>query len=70
MIKFVFLLILIVLFFGLFAVMAVFGMIRSFFGLGKKNEQQQNNTENTSDKKPRIFDKSEGEYVDYEEIKD
>jgi hypothetical protein len=75
MFKLFFLLILIVLFFGLFAIMAVFGIIRSFFGFGKRKdqtykEQQQNYGSNSSDKKPKIFDKSEGEYVDYEEIKD
>lgn len=75
MIKFLFLLVLIVLFFGLFAIMAVFGMIRSFFGFGKKKDQttdnkQTYNDRNSTDKKPKIFDKTEGEYVDYEEIKD
>ncbi|HRZ96305.1 MAG TPA: DUF4834 family protein [Paludibacter sp.] len=73
--KFILLLVLIILFFGLFAIMAVFGLIRSFLGLGKKknqtyNEQQPNGGSGSADKKPKIFEKSEGEYVDYEEIKD
>lgn len=75
MIKILLLLVLIVLFFGLFAIMAVFGIIRSFFGLGRKkeqniNNQQQNGSSNSAGNKTKIFDKSEGEYVDYEEVKD
>ena len=73
MIRFIFVFILIILFFGILAVMAVFGIIRSFLGFGKKKNQnidEQQNGTNSSDKKSKMFDKNEGEYVDYEDIKD
>lgn len=50
----------------------VFGFIRSIFGFGKRNNQNQNSqTQNFEQptNKSKIFDKAEGEYVDYEDIK-
>lgn len=53
--------------------MSVFGFIRSLFSFGKKNrtpgDTQPHDFEQPNDKS-KIFDKSEGEYVDFEEIKE
>jgi len=65
----------IILFVGLFIIISVLGIIRSFlssiFGFGKR----QNNTQNSQSQdiqqpatKSKIFDKKEGEYVDFEEM--
>ncbi|MDO9153209.1 MAG: DUF4834 family protein [Paludibacter sp.] len=73
--RFLFSFLLILLFFGLFAVFAIFGIIRSFFGIGKKSNAEQNGhqqdfNKNQTGNKTKIFDKSDGEYVDYEDVKD
>ena len=51
---------------------SIFGFIRSIFSFGKRNAQSQN-TQSQDFQQPtsksKIFDKSEGEYVDYEEVK-
>jgi len=50
-----------------------FGFLRSLFGFGRrKNTQQQTDTfsDNNSIDKQKIFDKNEGEYVDFEEVKE
>ncbi len=63
---------LIILVIGLFFVAIVFGFLRSIFRFGGRKQQQPNpnnyepSTKNSKSKK--IFEKNEGEYVDYEEI--
>lgn len=58
---------------GVFAFMiiaTVFGFILSIFGFGKRSNRQQNSENQTyeSSGKEKIFKKTEGEYVDFEEI--
>ncbi|MDD4967914.1 MAG: DUF4834 family protein [Paludibacter sp.] len=71
--SFIFAILLFVLFFGLFIILSVFGFIRSLFSFGKRNnpsqDSQPGNFEQPSGKS-KIFDKKEGEYVDFEEIKE
>jgi hypothetical protein len=53
--------------------MSVLGFIRSIFKFGKNNRSTQNTQSQDfeqSNAKSKIFDKKEGEYVDFEEIKD
>jgi len=72
MLSFIFFVIVFILFVGLFIIMAVFGFVRKILGLGKKPTKT-NNDENANyghpAPRPKIFDKKEGEYVDFEEIK-
>lgn len=62
-----------VLFIGLFIILAVLGFIRSIFSFGR-NKNTKTNQDNTTYQKPtaksKIFDQKEGEYVDFEEIKE
>lgn len=70
---FIFLILLIALFIFLFLLMSVFGFIRSLFGFGRKTKQQQDNHQSfdqQANNKEKIFKKTEGEYVDYEEVKE
>lgn len=76
---FFFIIILIILIFGLSIISSIF---RVFFGLGKKgskssnrnysNQQTSSRQETVYEQKKhkKIFDNDEGEYVDFEEIKD
>ncbi len=63
---------LIILVIGLFFVAIVLGFLRSIFRFGGRKQQQTNSSnfepsaKNSKSKK--IFEKNEGEYVDYEEI--
>ena len=57
---------------GLIIISTVLGFIRSIFSFGKRSAQTQNNQPSTHEQpssKSKIFDKNEGEYVDYEEVK-
>lgn len=72
MLNFLFFIIIFVLVIGLIIISAVFGFIRSIFRFGKNANQTQNTESQTPEEptsKSKIFDKSEGEYVDYEDIK-
>lgn len=69
--SFIFTILIFVLFLGLFIILAVLGFLRSLFSFGKRKKttqdsQSQDFQQTTS--KPKIFDKKEGEYVDYEEV--
>lgn len=75
---FFFIILIIILIFGLSIISSIF---RIFFGLGKKTyknsdknySDKQNSSQKTAyqqKKHKKIFDDDEGEYVDYEEIKD
>lgn len=61
---------------GLFILLAVFGFVSRILGFGRRpknfgNEPTQDQYENArSNRKEKIFEKNEGEYVDYEEVKD
>lgn len=77
---FIFMFIIIIILAGLFI---VGGILRAIFGFGKRSSSRQsqrpgrqnNSTERNSDdalknatKRKKIFDKEEGEYVDFEEV--
>jgi len=71
--SFIFAILFFILFLVLFLIMSVFGFIRSFFSLGKHNRTGQGTPSQDVEKpndKMKIFDKNEGEYVDFEEIKE
>lgn len=73
--NFIFLLIIFILFIGLFILGSVISFIRSIFGFGRKKNSNNTNEsgqtfENSKKSKSKIFSKNEGEYVDYEEIKE
>ncbi len=56
----------------LMVISTVFGFIRSIFSFGKRNNSSQNSQPQDFEQpinKSKIFDKTEGEYVDYEEVK-
>jgi len=70
--SFIFSILIFVLFVGLFIIMAVLGFVRSIFSFGKKKNPTQNTMRQDVEPpthKPKIFDKKDGEYVDFEEIK-
>lgn len=57
---------------GLIIISTVLGFIRSIFSFGKRSKQTQDFQSSTNEQptsKSKIFDKNEGEYVDYEEVK-
>jgi hypothetical protein len=56
----------------LIAVSVLWRFIRSILGLAGKNKPQSSNSKDSEQptSKAKIFDKAEGEYVDYEEIKE
>ncbi|HRR62970.1 MAG TPA: DUF4834 family protein [Paludibacteraceae bacterium] len=59
------------LFFFLFGVIVLFGFFRSLFnfrGKGNKIFHHRKREEKPTQRKEKIFDKNEGEYVDFEEI--
>jgi len=71
--SFIFAILIFILFLGLFVIMSVFGFIRSLFSFGKQNRTGQGTSREDVEKpndKMKIFDKNEGEYVDFEEIKE
>lgn len=60
-----------ILFIGLFIILAIFGFIRSLFSFGKRRNaeysQPNGNFENPVSR-TKVFDRKEGEYVDFEEV--
>ena len=71
---FIFLLIIVVLFFGL---SIITGFIRLLFGgrknnptSTKKNSQYQTPNQPNNTKQKKVIDSDEGEYIDFEEVKD
>ena len=71
--SFIFAILFFILFIGLFLIMSVFGFIRSLFSFGKHNRTEKDTPSQEFEKsndKIKIFDKNEGEYVDFEEIKE
>jgi len=71
--SFIFAILLFILFIGLFIILSVLGFIRSLFSFKKRNDPTQNSHAQDFEQpngKSKIFDKKEGEYVDFEEIKE
>lgn len=69
---FIFSILIFILFIGLFLIIAVLGFVRSIFSFGKKKNPMQGNQRQDVEPtapKSKIFDKKDGEYVDFEEIK-
>jgi len=72
MLSFLLFIVILVLVIGLIIISTVLGFIRSIFSFGKQSKQAQNSDSESFEQpstKSKIFDNSEGEYVDYEEIK-
>ncbi|ADQ79808.1 hypothetical protein Palpr_1667 [Paludibacter propionicigenes WB4] len=72
MLGFLLFIIVFVLVIGLILITTVLGFIRSIFSFGRRADKTQNSASETYQQpsaKSKIFDKNEGEYVDYEEIK-
>jgi len=68
-----FLTIIVLFFFVVILILSIaWGFLRSLFGFGRRNSQQQTDTfsDNNPIDKQKIFDKNEGEYVDFEEMKE
>lgn len=73
MLGFLFFIVIFILVVGLIIISTVLGFIRSIFSFGKRSTKSQSSESHTYEEptsKSKIFDKSEGEYVDYEEVKD
>ena len=72
MLSFLFFIVIFVLVIGLIIISTVFGFIRSIFSFGKRNNQPNNSSQEFEQPttKSKIFDKKEGEYVDFEEVKE
>jgi len=69
--SFIFSILFFFLFIGLFIIVVVLGFLRSVFRFGKrKNPMDPSQSQDIEQPpvKPKIFDKKEGEYVDYEEL--
>lgn len=73
---FFFIIIIIILVFG---ISIISGVLRLLFGFGRKTTRNSNNHQSGQQEKPqstsspkhkKIFDKEDGEYVDFEEVKD
>jgi len=72
MLSFLFFILIFVLVVGLILLSTVVGFIRSIFGFGKrvsKNQDAQSENFKQPNSKSKVFKKTEGEYVDFEEIK-
>jgi len=73
MLSFLFFIVAFVLVVVLIVISTVLGFIRSIFSFGRRATQPQNpqsqNFEQQQSNKSKIFEKNEGEYVDYEEVK-
>lgn len=72
MLSFLLFIVVFVLVIGLLIISTVLGFIRSIFSFGKRANQNQDSQPQDLEQptsKSKIFDKKEGEYVDFEEIK-
>jgi len=71
----IFSILILIVFIGVLFLLFVLGFIRSFFNFGRKSKKRKqskgdNNIFTHSSKKKKIFDKNDGEYVDFEEIEE
>lgn len=72
MLSFLFFIVIFILVIGLILISTILGFIRSIFSFGKRNNQANGSQPQDFEQpnaKSKIFEQSEGEYVDYEEIK-
>jgi hypothetical protein len=77
MLNFIFFIFIIVIAFILFGLMFIGNVLRSIFQIGRnhshpfgKQEEEKEENSTTQPSKKKIFDEDDGEYVDFEEIKD
>ncbi|MEA4936836.1 hypothetical protein SDC9_156665 [bioreactor metagenome] len=78
--NFLFFLFFLVIGIGVVVLLLILGFLRTIFGFGRRkntfpgqesdNNKRNGNPFSSSKQKAKIFDKQEGEYVDYEELKD
>lgn len=75
--SFLFFILFLVIFIGIAVLLSILGVVRNILGLGRrKNPSPDNNpgerqsAYNTRKQPNKVFADNEGEYVDYEEIKD
>ncbi|MDP4239078.1 MAG: DUF4834 family protein [Bacteroidota bacterium] len=71
--SFIFAILFFILFLGLFIILSVLGFLRSLFSFGRHKQPTQDSHSQNAEQpkgKSKIFDKSEGEYVDYEDVKE
>jgi len=70
MLSFLFFIFIFVLVIGLILLSTVFGFIRSIFGFGRQAKTQNPNSDDIkqTSSKSKVFKKTEGEYVDFEEV--
>lgn len=78
--SFLFFILFLVISIAVVALLMIFGFLRTIFGFGRRrkffpgqeenNDRTSGNNQRSSKRNPKIFDKQEGEYVDYEEVKD
>ncbi|MDD5186457.1 MAG: DUF4834 family protein [Paludibacter sp.] len=70
--SFLFFIFIFILFIGIFIVVAVLGFLRSIFTFGKGKNPSGTPSQDFEQPagKSKIFDKKEGEYVDFEEIEE
>lgn len=76
--SFLFFIIFLIIFAGIAVLLSVLGLVRNILGMGRKkspyageNMSDQSHSANQTRKNQRkVFGDNEGEYVDYEEIKD
>lgn len=78
--NFLFFLFFLVIGIGVVILLFIFGFIRTIFGFGRRkntfpgqegnSDKNQGSTFSSSKRGTKVFDKQEGEYVDYEELKD
>lgn len=57
----------------LLVISTVFGFLRAIFRFGRKgsnDDRQQDSRWGSREKRSKVFDDNEGEYVDFEEVKD
>ncbi|MBP9017309.1 MAG: DUF4834 family protein [Paludibacteraceae bacterium] len=70
----IFSILILIVFIGVLSLLFVLGFVRSLFNFGRKskkgNQPKEDNSvfSHSSKKKKKIFDKNDGEYVDFEEI--
>lgn len=78
--NFIFFLFFLIIGIGVVILLFIMGFLRTIFGFGRKksafpgqednSDKKQRNPFSSSKRRSKVFDKQEGEYVDYEELKD
>jgi hypothetical protein len=70
MFKFLFLLLGVFVFLMLIGLVSIGNVFKSFFQVGQPHEKEKKSSYSQSQQKKKIFEEGEGEYVDFEEIKE